>query len=1148
MKKFFLLVVLFLFTLIFFSAKLIGLSAQLFLKLKGNYEFTYRCCEWEKGQLTFSEIHFLSPRVQAKVKKASVGFDWSSFPKKLKGHLTLDAPELGAIQDWFFPEHEIRWFECSISATDGVLDGKKKTQFRFSHQQDCSELFLNWDDGSVHFRQENGLLEASLDHFDLAFLKNWIPHGIVSSADLSGRVQISTEGELIAANLKVLAGSFVLPKGSIEEVRGAISYNASVGAKWELDGLAKMEREPFAFSCQGRGFQGRWIESEIHFEKSCCKISGDEIWAFECEHLQSFELSWLQAAFSIFYPKLLQWEIKSGDLSAKGSFGPSSWTVHFDAQNLNLLKETCEIFCLEAVGDLSQEGGSFIAKNSEGELKFDGTWGDWGADLQFQNGLLSLRGGVDGEKFPIEIIHGRVADLQFQGSGWIDSRLDVFFSLEGTWQFLRQNIPFYCPILSKQGNDWAFDFRLSRKTWDFFRFAGNYDGEQIVYQKTSHLFSEPIHFVPSPKDEINASVTLPLKTIFSAMVLFEEWGIDVKKLPLLEHLLPVCQPSFEKEGQSVNADLCLQYKSNQLDFKAALTNFPLTFHATQVAKEWDIELISDLRVSAHLSEEGIVKGRGRYKEFFDTQFEGKIDPSYSTKLFLSNTKLDLKMISGLSIEGEALGGGHFIYNKGIEADFDFSVSSLIIHSFPLENEGQIHLSYKPQEGISIQGLQLHGELDCVVDLLQYDPRSHWIFHNAQIHLPPTFLSHPLLQALDKGKDLNMIADLDFASDFSTLVCKMQEGFIPYGGAYHRIENLELSWKESRCQGAFYYLEHFFRIDLQVKDGMKGRLSVGQEALPLSIDWEYRKGLLIQAIEGSFSGLEASFHAQSPNVLVGSARCNFKTLQEIFPSDVARVFQEIQMGQGYELKGLLKIENRVPHFIGILSGKAIELFGFQFKTLLAQVDLSPQVMRIYDIKISDLAGMMKIDEILLQDNHPWRISIPNLTLLEIRPSLLQRPGAEIGMINPLVIRELKIANFKGILDDAKTYTAKGSLHFINSYKRQETVFDLPANVLSRIVGLDFDLLIPVTGDLTFEMKDGYFNLLELKNAYSEGRRSEFFLEMDPVPRMSLDGNLQIYIKMKQFVLLKITESFLISIDGALSDPQYRLKRKRFFGFL
>lgn len=438
----------------------------------------------------------------------------------------------------------------------------------------------------------------------------------------------------------------------------------------------------------------------------------------------------------------------------------------------------------------------------------------------------------------------------------------------------------------------------------------------------------------------------------------------------------------------------------------------------------------------------------------------------------------------------------------------------------------------------------------MIDLLEYDAKgAHWIFHNAQIHLPTDLLTHKFLQFIDKTKDLNLNADIDLASDFSSFSCAMREGSVPLNGADRHIENLKCFWKGDKCELQLNYLGQLYQLYCQIDDKIEGRALFGDEEMPLAIDWEYQNALLLKSIEGTFHGIEASFHAESPNVLVGSAHLNFTALCPLLPLDVAEVFQEIKMGEGYELKGRLQLKKNLPYFQGILSGKAIELFGFQFRTLLAQVDLGPEKLRIYDLKISDSAGIMKIDEILIEDHQPWTIAIPNLTIQELRPSLLMRPeDTEAGPLSPLVIRKMNIKDFKGILDDGKTYTGKGELHFINSYKREETVFDLPANVLSRIVGLDLDLLIPVTGDLLFDIKDGYFNLLELKNAYSEGKRSQFFLESALAPRMDLDGNLQICIKMKQFVLFKITESLLISIDGVLDDPQFHLKRKRFFGLM
>jgi hypothetical protein len=70
------------------------------------------------------------------------------------------------------------------------------------------------------------------------------------------------------------------------------------------------------------------------------------------------------------------------------------------------------------------------------------------------------------------------------------------------------------------------------------------------------------------------------------------------------------------------------------------------------------------------------------------------------------------------------------------------------------------------------------------------------------------------------------------------------------------------------------------------------------------------------------------------------------------------------------------------------------------------------------------------------------------------------------------------------------------------------------------------------------------LTELQESFSEGRRSQFFLaEREVPPRMSLRGDLEIFVRMKHFVLFALTEPFMISVDGKLSDPQFRLQKKK-----
>ncbi|MEC8306702.1 MAG: hypothetical protein VXZ72_02450, partial [Chlamydiota bacterium] len=57
--------------------------------------------------------------------------------------------------------------------------------------------------------------------------------------------------------------------------------------------------------------------------------------------------------------------------------------------------------------------------------------------------------------------------------------------------------------------------------------------------------------------------------------------------------------------------------------------------------------------------------------------------------------------------------------------------------------------------------------------------------------------------------------------------------------------------------------------------------------------------------------------------------------------------------------------------------------------------------------------------------------------------------------------------------------------------------------------------------------------------SQGGRSEFFLSKEAPSFIGLDGNISLHIRMKQHVLLKVTEPFTLSVTGSLSSPKYTL---------
>ncbi len=781
--------------------------------------------------------------------------------------------------------------------------------------------------------------------------------------------------------------------------------------------------------------------------------------------------------------------------------------------------------------------------------------------------------------------------------GEIDASSDEisFLKMEGEWSHANGKLHFSCPQLIRKRGDWIFDLRFDsgpKETWDLSRLSGFSDGEKVVFdEKKSHFLGTPLHFKECCASEgkiteFGVEGCLPWNALLAAGPCLQKWGIS----------------SWSRFPAAGSADIRFHYSKDGgselfvrgVDLRWKEKPISLDVHALQQGeREWKIDrcLLADFTLSCLVREkEGsfrIEKGNGSWKTGLKARFEGKITPDFHCDFFLSSVQVDLNELGSLpyvpvqKLEGMLEGQGRFSYSGNFESDFDLSPSSLKAGPFILDNQGPVQLYFSSEKGVFVRGLDFRLtkpeesiSCDCKIDLLQFDTaRSHWILNHSQFRLPSQLLGElqkrpqpSFFRWLDEKQDLYWIADLDCATDFSTFSCCMKEGLIPIGGVVREIKDLHLFWDEKRCSAEFqtFHKGHHLSIGLDVglEPKSSGFFTVREEGVPLEederplkIEWDHseKQGFSVQSIDGSFSGINASFHAEiNPdcNTLIGSARLDFQALSDFVPPKILELVQELKMGKGYELKGRLKFEEQKAFFNGILSGKQLDLFGYQFRTLLAQIDIKPDFVRIYDLKISDSAGIMKIEEIEIKEkpNSDWTLLIPQLTILELRPCLLQKPGKEPGPLSPLVVRELKITDFQGILDDSKTYTAKGNLNFINSYKRDYSVFDLPADVLSRIVGLDLELLIPVMGKLDFELKDRKFRLMELKDAYSESRRSEFFLEKEEgEPFMDLDGQLKILVRMKQFVLFKFTEAFLISIDGTLSDPQYRLqKKRRFFG--
>lgn len=332
---------------------------------------------------------------------------------------------------------------------------------------------------------------------------------------------------------------------------------------------------------------------------------------------------------------------------------------------------------------------------------------------------------------------------------------------------------------------------------------------------------------------------------------------------------------------------------------------------------------------------------------------------------------------------------------------------------------------------------------------------------------------------------------------------------------------------------------------------EGHLEEHDERTSVEIACKYdnEDGVTVQSIDGDLYGLEFAFRRNPrtyvPDVMIltGQMKIDTSGLVKSFPKLFYEAMKDLGMGSGYELSGdwvLSKKDLKSSYFKGFLKGRDFEFLGFYFKTLLSEVDIHSNSVVIRDFRLSDVSGVVQIKEVKLQClDKSWKIQIPEVMVQEFRPSFLKKYDMQTERIKPFVIKDLHFFNIEGTLGSKESFSGKGHLDFINTFKRAYNLLDIPIEIIGRI-GFDLGLFVPVIGKLEFDMHEGKIFLKELKHAYSEGKRSKFYLSGYKDSYIGLDGSLFIDIKMKQYVLLKITQPFTLSIRGSLLKPSYSLR--------
>lgn len=968
---------------------------------------------------------------------------------------------------------------------------------------------------------------------------------------------------------------------SAEDLAIDFSFVSNLGLKWDFKGKGLAEKDWIPLFCEGRSFLYRgekspswWAEAKGNIGEAELFFQADEKkgWKGFLHDIQKKEGKFLQTVISSFEPKVAK--VPFEDLHLHVDLEGLQEPLRVVFQVDDWIGPDC--FC-QRIDGIYQEGlaeiffdglqikkGFLEAKKGKGSVVIDRDTiiSDVSIDLLDQFSTFSMKGKWEEEEFFIDFDKAKIGNIDLLLQARISPQETFSIRSEGK---LKKGVDhFSFDGFSSLDEKFFFDLRLDKKGLEVIRLAGDLYKDNVKNRTiASHFFGDfSIDLYEQESHFFNSSLSYS-KDVFSTMIEIKEL-FDLASIFSLD---PFLQKRDDLEGL---VELSFDLKKGQ-DF--------LVFSSDQISWKRDDRIFSKAKI------------------------EGSIDSSLEIDLKIDSFWVDLESFPYLEMKGSVEGEGFFSKKKEWELSFDLGAFSVEWKNKELLNQDKIHWSLDSQGRFLLTGLNLicpslgvHLQSDLcewILDGISSEKLiasaispSALFLHQCRIctkespsTIFPTYLS-------DSLGPIDVIADLQWVFDRSYCSFFMKEGQFLWKEAFQEeavkedllanpsltslndglsyipktVHDFSIRYEEGKVLLSCNYPheKELVHIDLEADlthdehwNGICFFQEVGSDER-LYLQWNYflDEGLWIETIEGSFSGLDLSFHQMGKKEpLIGSAKVDFSRIRPYLSPRLIQLVDDLKMGQGYEFKGILSscFLSEKASFEGILSGKQIDLFGYQFRTLLAKIAMDAKNVVIQDLKIADLAGTMTIDQLVAREKegNPWTLSIPKLNILELRPSLLQKANEgekRFEEAGPLVVRKLSLLNLEGLLDEPKTYQAQGTLSFINSYRREHTVFDIPSDFLSRIAGLDLELLIPVRGVLDYELKEGIFSLQKLTEAYSEAGRSQFFLVQNPSPIMDLDGNLKIFVQMKQFVLFKLTESLLISIDGNLSDPQFHLQKK------
>ncbi len=503
----------------------------------------------------------------------------------------------------------------------------------------------------------------------------------------------------------------------------------------------------------------------------------------------------------------------------------------------------------------------------------------------------------------------------------------------------------------------------------------------------------------------------------------------------------------------------------------------------------------------------------------------------------------------------------------LDANLSFALDLFAPLSLNLKNEKMVRLKGSSTQGLSLEGVDMRtsaSEGRCVIKKVDYDFASkQWKMQQARLTIPQDLMKllgeaqviPPAFMHLQFAIPLEATFEAELGPKICQINGTIKDGKYGIGSFALPLKQIALKYDPKsfslRCKTVLNDKSLFTHMQLDFTQETLGMVKIQEDpqldGVKILFKTDPKKGMEIHSIEGKLKGLDIQVKKgtvrgyDSNQALTGKITLDGEKVAKLLPKDLQEKIKELQIGAGYSVEGTFTLKNTLYdpfYFSGKIKGEQFSLLGLQLQGFEGEVEASSKRVYLSAIHLSDKAGKAHIKEVkFTQEEEGWNVEIPLLQVQEFTPSLLTEIGAQPKPKKPFFVRNLSLYNITGKLSDSSSLKGSGELVFTNQDKKEPHFLDLPLDMI-KSWGIDLGLLTPIQGEIELDLMGDKFYLSNLKNMFSEGKRSEFYLANEANDSyVDMKGNMHIDLRMRQDVALKITEPLVLKVRGTLKKPSY-----------